>query len=181
MWYKQVLAQFGGGVDFSGETQAKDSLDSSSDFEIDKIRDVDNQPAGLYDELAGILEKMGKNLDEYYEMNQEQQKEIWDLLVERPHRMNMDNNGQFITSPQSASTEARRHSPFHDNPENTTIENQLDGSRQKNNDRDPQSMTSTEKGNSFQHFKNGEGYYQASKGKQDPILFGNKPSNQTWY
>jgi hypothetical protein len=95
--------------------------------------------------------------------------------------MNMDNNGQFITSPQSASTEARRHSPFHDNPENTTIENQLDGSRQKNNDRDPQSMASTEKGNSFQHFKNGEGYYQASKGKQDPILFGNKPSNQTWY
>jgi len=181
MWYKQVLAQFGGGVDFSGETQVKDSLDSSSDFEIDKIRDVDNQPAGLYDELAGILEKMGKNLDEYYEMNQEQQKEIWDLLVERPHRMNMDNNGQFITSPQSASTEARRHSPFHENPENTTIENQLDGSRQKNNDRDPQSMTSTEKGNSFQHFKNGEGYYQASKGKQDPILFGNKPSNQTWY
>ena len=63
----------------------------------------------------------------------------------------------------------------------TSMENQLEGSRQQNNNRDPQSMASTEKGNSFQHFKNGEGYYQASKGKQDPILFGNKPSNQTWY
>jgi hypothetical protein len=114
-------------------------------------------------------------------MNQIQQKEIWDLLVDRPHRMTMDNTGNFIKSPQSASNEARRHSPYHENPEETTLEEQLRGSQQENNNRDPQSMASTEKGNSFQHFKNGEGYYQALKGKQDPILFGNKPSNQTWY
>jgi hypothetical protein len=181
MWYKQVLSQFGGGVISPGQDEPKDTIDNSSDFEIDKIRNVDNEPAGLYDELAGILEKMGKSLDEYYSMNQDQQKEIWSLLVERPHRMNMDNNGQFIVSPQSASIEARRHSPYHLAPEETTLEDQLEGSRQQNNNRDPQSMASTEKGNSFQHFKNGEGYYQASKGKQDPILFGNKPSNQTWY
>jgi hypothetical protein len=181
MWYKQVLSQFGGGVISPGQDEPKDTINNSSDFEIDKIRDVDNEPAGLYDELAGILEKMGKSLDEYYSMNQDQQKEIWSLLVERPHRMNMDNNGQFIVSPQSASIEARRHSPYHLAPEETTLEDQLEGSRQQNNNRDPQSMASTEKGNSFQHFKNGEGYYQASKGKQDPILFGNKPSNQTWY
>jgi len=181
MWYKQVLAQIGGGVNLTEETRPKDTLDSSSNNKIDEIRDVDNEPAGLYDELVGILEKMGKTLDEYYEMNQDQQKEIWNLLVDRPHRMNMDNNGQFIVSPQSASIEARRHSPYHDAPENTTLEGQLEGSRQQNNNRDPQSMASKEKGNSFQHFKNGEGYYQALKGKQDPILFGNKPSNQTWY
>ena len=181
MWYKQVLSQFGGGVISPGQDEPKDTIDNSSDFEIDKIRNVDNEPAGLYDELAGILEKMGKSLDEYYSMNQDQQKEIWSLLVERPHRMNMDNNGQFIVSPQSASIEARRHSPYHLAPEETTLEDQLEGSRQQNNNRDPQSMASTEKGNSFQYFKNGEGYYQASKGKQDPILFGNKPSNQTWY
>jgi hypothetical protein len=181
MWYKQVLSQFGGGVISPGQNESKDTVDSQSGFGIDDISDVDNQPAGLYDELSGILEKMGKSLDEYYRMNQEQQKEIWNLLVERPHRMNMDNNGQYIISPQSASTEARRHSPFHENPEDTPLETQLRGSQQENNNRDPQSMASTEKGNSFQHFKNGEGYYQASKGKQDPILFGNKPSNQTWY
>ena len=181
MWYKQVLSQFVGGVISPGQDEPKDTIDNSSDFEIDKIRNVDNEPAGLYDELAGILEKMGKSLDEYYSMNQDQQKEIWSLLVERPHRMNMDNNGQFIVSPQSASIEARRHSPYHLAPEETTLEDQLEGSRQQNNNRDPQSMASTEKGNSFQYFKNGEGYYQASKGKQDPILFGNKPSNQTWY
>jgi hypothetical protein len=177
MWYKQVLAQVGGGINFSGEQKN----DSQEEFEIDKIRDVDDKPAGLYDELSGILEKMGKNLDEYYSMNQEQQKEIWDLLVDRPHRMTMDNTGNFIKSPQSAANEARRHSPYHENPENTTIEEQLRGSQQENNNRDPQSMASKEKGNGFQHFKSGEGYYQASKGKQDPILFGNKPSNQTWY
>jgi hypothetical protein len=177
MWYKQVLAQFGGGVNFSEE----EKVDSKNVSEIDKIRDVDNKPAGLYDELSGILEKMGKTLDEYYSMNQIQQKEIWDLLVDRPHRMTMDNTGNFIKSPQSAANEARRHSPYHENPEDTPLEVQLRGSQQENNNRDPQSMSSTEKGNSFQHFKNGEGYYQASKGKQDPILFGNKPSNQTWY
>jgi hypothetical protein len=177
MWYKQVLAQVGGGVNMSGEN----SDNNSSQPEIDEIEGVDNKPAGLYDELAGILEKMGKSLDEYYQMNQEQQKEIWDLLVDRPHRMNMDDNGNYIVSPQSAANEARRHSPYHEAPENTTIEDQLEGSRQQNNNRDPQSMASREKGNGFQHFKSGEGYYQASKGKQDPILFGNKPSNQTWY
>jgi hypothetical protein len=180
MWYKQILAQFGGGVNWPDEKPV-DALDSENHYKIDEISDVDNEPAGLYDELAGILEKMGKTLDEYYHMNQEQQKEVWNLLVDRPHRMNMDNNGQFIVSPQSASIEARRHSPYHDAPEETSMENQLEGSRQQNNNRDPQSMASTEKGNSFQHFKSGEGYYQASKGKQDPILFGNKPSNQTWY
>ena len=177
MWYKEVLAQFGGGVSWPGEN----SDQNSSHPEIDEIEGVDQKPAGLYDELSGILEKMGKTLDEYYSMNQEQQKEIWDLLVDRPHRMNMDDNGNFIVSPQSAANEARRHSPFHPAPEETTIEDQLEGSRQQNNNRDPQSMASREKGQGFQHFKSGEGYYQASKGKQDPILFGNKPSNQTWY
>ena len=177
MWYKQVLAQYGGGIDWSGENSDQQAPHS----EIDEIKGVDNKPAGLYDELAGILEKMGKNLDDYYQMNQEQQKEIWDLLVDRPHRMNMDDNGNYIVSPQSAANEARRHSPYHEAPENTTIESQLEGSRQQNNNRDPQSMASKEKGNGFQHFKSGEGYYQALKGKQDPILFGNKPSNQTWY
>jgi hypothetical protein len=177
MWYKQVLAQVGGGVNLSGENTDQ----SIPQPEINKIKGVDDKPAGLYDELSGILEKMGKNLDEYYNMNQEQQKEIWDLLVDRPHRMNMDDNGSFVVSPQAAANEARRHSPYHDAPEETSMENQLEGSRQQNNNRDPQSMASTEKGNSFQHFKSGEGYYQASKGKQDPILFGNKPSNQTWY
>jgi len=177
MWYKQVLAQFGGGINFS----EKENVDSQNEPEINKIKDVDNKPAGLYDELSGILEKMGKTLDEYYSMNQIQQKEIWNLLVDRPHRMTMDNTGNFIKSPQSASNEARRHSPFHENPEETTLEEQLRGSQQENNNRDSQSMASREKGNSFQHFKNGEGYYQALTGKQDPILFGNKPSNQTWY
>ena len=118
MWYKQVLSQFGGGVNLSGQNNDQSTIQPK----IDEIKAVDEKPAGLYDELAGILEKMGKNLDEYYNMNQEQQKEIWDLLVDRPHRMNMDDNGSFVVSPQSAANEARRHSPYHEAPENTTVE-----------------------------------------------------------
>jgi hypothetical protein len=145
MWYKQVLAQFGGGVDFSGEEKV-----NSQNASQNNIGDVGNKLVGLYDELSGVLQKMGKTLDEYYSMNQMQQKEIRDLLI-------------------------------HENPEETTLEEQLRGLQQENNNSDPQSMASREKGNSFQHFKNGEGYYQASTGKQDPILFGNMPSSQTWY
>ena len=175
MWYRKVVSQFGGGVDFSREESTEPYA------EIDEVQDVDNQPMGLYDELAGILEKMDKSIHEYYEMSHEQQKEIWDLLVERPHRMNQDNNGQFIVSPQSASAEARRHSPFHMPPEYTTIEEQLRGSQQFNNNVFPDDSNAYKKGEGFQHFKNGEGYTQNQSGKQDPKLFGQLPSNQTWF
>ena len=181
MWYKQVLAQFGGGVNWPDENTSQENTYQQTEPEIDEIKDVDSMPDGLYDELPGILEKMGITLKEYYKMTEDQQKEIWDILVYRPHRMNLDDNGNFVVSPQAASTEARRHSPVHTNPEETPLELQLQGSQQQNNNVDPQSMASREKGNGSQYFKNGEGYYQASKGKQDPILFGNKPSNQTWY
>lgn len=146
MWYKQVLAQIGGGVDFSGE----EKVNSQNASQNNNISNVGNKLVGLYDELSGVLQKMGKTLDEYYSMNQMQQKEIRDLLI-------------------------------HENPQETTLEEQLRGLQQENNNSDPQSMASREKGNGFQYFKNGEGYYQASTGKQDPILFGNMPSSQTWY
>jgi hypothetical protein len=95
--------------------------------------------------------------------------------------MNMDNNGQFITGPQSASNEARRHSEHHSNPEETTLENLLDGSRQQNNNVSPADSNAYKKGEGFLHLKNGEGYTQALSGKQDPRLFGQLPSNQTWF
>ena len=175
MWYRKVISQFGGGVDFS------QSASDEPEAGIDVVEDVDQQPMGLYDELAGILEKMDKSIHDYYKMSHEQQKEIWDLLVERPHRMNQDNNGQFIVSPQSASAEARRHSPYHQPPEYTTIEEQLRGSQQFNNNVFPDDSNASKKGEGFQHFKNGEGYTQALTGKQDPKLFGQLPSNQTWF
>ena len=175
MWYRKVISQYGGGVNFS--------QNSSNDTEagIDIVDDIDSEPMGLYDELAGILEKMDKSIHDYYKMNHKQQKEIWDLLVDRPHRMNMDNNGQFIVSPQSASTEARRHSPFHAPPEFTPLEQQLRGSQQFNNNVFPDDSNASKKGEGFQHFKNGEEYTQALTGKQDPKLFGQLPSNQTWF
>lgn len=175
MWYRRVVSQIGGGVNFSQNSS------DEPEAGIDIVDDVDSQPMGLYDELAGILEKMDKSIHDYYNMSHEQQKEIWDLLVERPHRMNQDNNGQFIVSPQSASAEARRHSPYHQPPEFTTIEEQLRGSQQFNNNVFPNDSNASKKGEGFQHFKNGEGYTQALTGKQDPKLFGQLPSNQTWF
>jgi hypothetical protein len=175
MWYRKVLS-FGGGVDFG-----KNETINDPNSEINIVKDIDNQPQGLYDELAGILEKMNKTIDDYYNMNQEQQKEIWDLLVDRPHRMNMDDNGSFVVSPQAAANEARRHSPYHDAPENTSIESQLEGSRQQNNNVSPADSNAYKKGEGFLHLKNGEGYTQALSGKQDPRLFGQLPSNQTWF
>ena len=65
MWYKQVLAQFGGGVNWPDENKGQESSNQKNDEpEIYNIEDVDNKPAGLYDELSSILEKMGKTLDE---------------------------------------------------------------------------------------------------------------------
>lgn len=176
MWYRKSFSQVGGGVDFS-----KEKTEQNPQSDIDVIKDIDNEPMGLYDELAGILEKMDKSIHDYYEMNHEQQKEIWTLLVERPHRMNVDNNGQFIVSPQSASTEARRHSPYHMPPEFTTLEEQIRGSQQANNNVFPNDSNASKRAEGFQHFKNGEGYIQNQSGKQDPRLFGQLPSNQTWF
>jgi len=174
MWYRKVVS-FGGGVDFS-----RNESTNEQNAGIDIVKDIDNQPQGLYDELPGILKKMNKTVDDYYHMTKEQQAEIWELLVKRPHRMNMDNNGQF-TGPQSASNEARRHSEHHSNPEETTLENLLDGSRQQNNNVSPADSNAYKKGEGFLHLKNGEGYTQALSGKQDPKLFGQLPSNQTWF
>jgi hypothetical protein len=175
MWYRKVVS-FGGGVDFS-RNKSSDKPYAG----VDVVKDIDNHPQGLYDELPGILKKMNKSVDDYYKMTKDQQAEIWDLLVNRPHRMNMDNNGQFIVSPQSAYIEARRHSEFHEDPEKTTLEELLEGSRQQNNNVTPEDSNASKRGEGFQHLKNGEGYTQALTGKQDPKLFGQLPSNQTWF
>jgi hypothetical protein len=54
MWYKQVLAQVGGGVNFSEEIEPKDTLDNPNNYKIDEIREVDNEPAGLYDGICWL-------------------------------------------------------------------------------------------------------------------------------
>lgn len=68
MWYRKVISQYGGGVDFS------QTASEESEAGIDIVDNVDSQPMGLYDELAGILEKMDKSIHDYYNMNHEQQK-----------------------------------------------------------------------------------------------------------
>ena len=57
----------------------------------------------------------------------------------------------------------------------------LEGSRQQNNNVTPEDSNASKRGEGFQHLKNGEGYTQALTGKQDPKLFGQLPSNQTWF
>lgn len=67
--------------------------------------------------------------------------------------MNQDNNGQFIVSPQSASAEARRHSPYHQPPEFTTLEEQLRGSQQFNNNVFPNDSNASKKARVFNTLK----------------------------
>ena len=56
MWYRKVVS-FGGGVDFS-RNKSSDKPYAG----VDIVKDIDNHPQGLYDELPGILKKMNKNV-----------------------------------------------------------------------------------------------------------------------
>ena len=51
MWYRKVVS-FGGGVDFS-RNKSSDKPYAG----VDIVKDIDNHPQGLYDELPGILKK----------------------------------------------------------------------------------------------------------------------------
>ena len=62
MWYRTVIAQ----------SLLEQQL---SPFDIQKEK--------MYPELEQLLLKMGKTTDEYFAMNKEQQREIWEMLVTR--------------------------------------------------------------------------------------------------
>ena len=142
MWYRLSQQNIGGGAIKTAPFLP--TTDGGNPFEEEAFIPQNNGYESLNTELRFLLEEMGQTLQEYYEMSADQQKELWEILVKRPHHINgseaSDNASSGNYGDQLSSNSQRRHSPFHHTPENTTIEEQLDGSRHQNNNVDPINM-----------------------------------------
>jgi len=168
MWYRIKKAQFGGGVVKSTpllpvsnqkiEQEPQEKLKDSPEF-----KNYDE----LNEDLLTILEEMGQTLEEYYEMSMEQQKELWDLLIKRPHQV-VD---------QEASKRNRLKSPYHD--AFITIETALEASRDSAINVDPINKQSSEAGNGniLQTGIGSPSFFASSK--SNPLFTGDLPSART--
>lgn len=168
MWYRIKKAQFGGGVVKSTpllpvsnqqiEQEPQEELKDSPEF-----KNYDE----LNEDLLTILEEMGQTLEEYYEMSMEQQKELWDLLIKRPHQV-VD---------QEASKRNRLKSPYHD--AFITTEAALEASRDSAINVDPINKQSSEAGNGIilQTGIGSPSFFASSK--SNPLFTGDLPSART--
>ena len=168
MWYRIKKAQFGGGV-----VKATPLLPVSSGQIDQELQEElkDSPEFKNYDEinedLISILEEMGQTLQDYYEMSMEQQKELWELLIKRPHQV-VD---------QEASKRNRLKSPYHDSY--ITIEQALEASRDSAINVDPINKQSSEVGNGIL-LQTGIGtpsFFASSK--SNPLFDGDLPSART--
>jgi tRNA(Met) C34 N-acetyltransferase TmcA len=130
MWYKISQTGFGGGIfnpiEFAIQQQMlkKDNKDKQDDSEI-----LHHNPI---EEATSAYEQR-----------------LWDTIVNKTDSITSDN---YFDNPDSnregvavEAEEARRLSPYHKNPEETTMEEQLEAVRQENVNSDlPESMSSTE-------------------------------------
>jgi len=160
MWYR--LAQgFGGGI--------------LSPVEI-KIQQALLSPAAA-EPVASDVEMpqnpMEESTDNY-------EKRLWDTLVNRSDSIQTDgalDNNLEGSGPATEAEEARRLSPYHQNPEETTMEEQLEAVRQQNvNSDSEQSMSSTEYGRGGQRVR-GEFPYASGKGWTG---YEDLPSDKRW-
>jgi len=113
--------------------------------------------------------------------------EEWDKAVNLkdhignpPHEPPLDDQGTPINDgPGVEAQQARRLSPLHSNPEETTMEEQLEAVRHENVNHEPldqQSMSSTEGARGQQTIR---GEYQ-SHGGRDWAGFKNSPGDVSW-
>lgn len=165
MWYRVVKAQIGGGVIKS----------VGPDVDLLAQKDIPNK---LRPELIKILKDLGITDEEYCAMPEQQQKLIWDILVTK-NDTNLYNSVNDSDTPGFDATEARRHSPFHNNPTLTTIEEQLEATRHDTVDNEPNNMQQAEKGRGGMFLFNGNGAPQYASGKGGRLFYDNLPSNQT--
>jgi len=181
MWYRIKKAQFGGGVVkatpllpvSSGQIKQEPEEELKDSTEFDNFDE-------LNEALKMILEDMGQTLEEYYEMSAAQQKELWELLIRKPHHIGgSESLTDRASGDQLSSNSQRRLSPFHDSPENTTIEEQLDGSRHQNSNVDPINKQSSEAGNGviLQTGIGSPSFFASSK--SNPLFTGDLPSART--
>ncbi len=137
----------------------------------------------LNSELRYLLEEMGQTLEDYFEMTADQQKELWEILVKRPHHLGGNETPDDVDAgfygDQFTSSNNRRHSPFHHSPESTTIEEQLEGSRHQNNNVEPINMQSqaAQTGKPIQTGIGQPAFFASGKGAA--LFMGDLPANQT--
>jgi hypothetical protein len=182
MWYRTSQQNIGGGAiktaPFLPTNDGGNPLEQMESF-VPQHTGYES----LNTELRFILKEMGKELEHYYEMSADQQKELWEILIKRPHHIGGSEASDDASSgnygDQMASSSQRRHSPFHHAPENTTIEEQLDGSRHQNNNVDPINMQ-TQAAQTGKAIQTGIGQPAAfASGKGAALFMGDLPSTQT--
>jgi hypothetical protein len=181
MWYRLSQQTIGGGAIKAAPLLPVNN--GGNPFEEETFIPQKTGYDSLNTELRFLLEEMGQTLEEYYEMSSDQQKELWEILVKRPHHIGgSESNGESQSGSygdQLSSSAQRRHSPFHRAPENTTIEEQLDGSRHQNNNVDPINMQ-TQAAQTGKAIQTGIGQPSAfASGKGAALFMGDLPATQT--
>lgn len=181
MWYRLSQQNIGGGAIKAAPLLPVN--DGGNPFEEESYISQNTGYEKLNQELRLILEEMGQTLEDYYEMSVEQQKELWDILVKRPHHIGGSetpgsaDGGSY--GDQMSSNSQRRHSPFHHAPENTSMEEQLEGSRHQNNNVEPINMQS-QVAQTGKPLQTGIGQPAAfASGKGAALFMGDLPANQT--
>ena len=184
MWYRIKKAQFGGGAIKSTPLLpvSSEQIEQELQEEIKDSAEFKNYDE-LNEALKVILEDMNQTLEDYYEMSADQQKELWEILIKKPHHIggsaSLSDSDSNSHGDQLSSNSQRRLSPFHDSPENTTIEEQLDGSRHQNSNVTPINKQSSEAGNGvlLQTGIGSPSFFASSK--SNPLFTGDLPSART--
>ena len=169
MWYRFAQG-FGGGILSPVEMKIQQALIPSQ------------QDPGQIDE------PMPENQDDIVqnpiaESTEAYEKRLWDTLVNRSDSVKSDDSlnisdGNFEgEGPAIEADEARRLSPYHQNPEETTMEEQLEAVRQQNVNSDSQQSMSSTEGGRGEALVRGEFPYASGKGWTG---YEDLPSDKSW-
>lgn len=163
MWYKTAQNGFGGGMLSAVELKIQQALTPVVAEEPVESAEVPQNPIN---EPTDVYEKR-----------------LWDAIVNKTDGITKDDDtlhadtiGVVSDGLGSQSNEARRLSPYHKNPEETTMEEQLEAVRQENVNNDPQSMSSTD-GARGSLLVRGEFPYASGKGWTG---YEDLPSDKSW-
>ena len=166
MWYRFKKANIGGGA-----IKATPLLPVTQE-QASQISDKKDSPYyknhdELNSDLLNLLQHMGKTLEEYYELSKDQQKELWEIMINRPHEV-VD---------QEASRLNRLKSPFHENI--VPLEVALEPSRESSVEVEPVNMQSQEAGNGIllQTGLSNSSFFQ--QGQSGAAFKGDLPSART--
>lgn len=169
MWYRKVIAGLPG---ISNSNVQKESI-------LDQeVQGLNVTAEDLYPELEKMLKEMNFSPNEYEKLPDHARRNIWDILVHK-YDTNLYNTFEDSDTPGFDATEARRHSPYHSNPSETTLEEQLEATRHETVDREPNNSLQAEKGKGGMTLLNGNGAPQYASGKGARMFYDNLPSNQT--